>query len=151
MATRKAPNHRQNASAIGGTMPTTPRPRTMFAAQKRLARINRIQAEFQKRRMGGSVGAGPAVAAWIGAGHANAVPGDADGLHTAWAVQRGQPVEAVAQVFQSIQHVRAELRLDGEAAIAFMLPVRALALLAGGPARCFQSGLRVRTQVQHRG
>ena len=130
----------QNASVIGGTTPATPRPSTMFPAQNKLARISRIHGEFQKRRMCRSVGARPAVAPRVGAGHAHAVLQHADRLHAARPFQRPDAVQPMAEPFQSGQHIRRRIRFDRQAAIAFMRPVGALALLdwtssAAPPAR----------------
>ena len=55
------------------------------------------------------------------------------------------------QTLQPAQHVLAEFRLDGQAPVTFVRPVRPLALLRRRPARRLQCGLRIGAEVHHRG
>ena len=66
----------------------------------------------ERLRWVGSIGAGPAVAARVGAGHAHAVAEHADRLHAARALERADAGEAVAESFQAGKDFGAEAGLD---------------------------------------
>src|SRR5205085_6228695 len=82
-----------------------------------------------------SIGARPTVTARVGAGDAHAVRHDADRLHGARPFQMVDALETMAVALEVGQDIGADVRLDGEDAVAFMRPVGALAGLAAGPAR----------------
>ena len=95
------------------------------------------------------IGAGPAVAAGVGAGDAHAVRHQADRLHGARTLQVADTLEHVATTFEATQHLVWEIRLDGQRAVAIVRPVGALPDLAAGPAWQLQGRLQIGIEVEH--